>query len=170
MATDLSEFARRFLLDEVATRRELTTPVLVWEAGASAEGTELVFQTRSGGFGSTRPRGGVPLVLPVRKGGAKLNAFAMGVTVGRAEINDVPLDDESVSRFHAWLAEGPQGWKLVDAESMNGTWMGGYKLEANKPALVRDGERLRFGNVEVVFMQPATFFGYLRTTLTLQSR
>lgn len=165
MATALSEFARRFLIDEAALRRELTHPVLLWEAGGAAEADERVLLQTRAGHGAKRPRAGEPLVLPVKKGSSKQNAFAMGITVGRTDSNDIPIDDESVSRFHAWLAEVPQGWKLVDAESKNGTWVGALKLEPNKAEILRDGARIRFGDVEVLFLLPDSLIAWIRNAL-----
>lgn len=165
MPTGLSDFARRFLTNAEVARATLTAPLLVWEAGSASEDEErLLLDTRSG-LSPRRPRAGEPVVFDVKKGSHKANAFAMGVTIGRTETNDIPIEDESVSRFHAWLAESPKGWKLVDAESKNGTWVGAMKLPPNQGEVVQDGARIRLGDVELIFMLPDTFVSYLDSKL-----
>ncbi|MDP3498917.1 MAG: FHA domain-containing protein [Myxococcales bacterium] len=48
------------------------------------------------------------------------NAFALGVTIGRVESNDIIIDDSSISRFHAWLQlDAKKGWMLCDAERVS---------------------------------------------------
>lgn len=166
MGQSLSIFARRFLSDETAARAELDSPLLVWEAPAPDEEEEekLLLMTRAGPV-VRRPLGGEPLVYAVKKGNNKANAFAMGVTVGRTDTNDVAIEDESVSRFHAWFAEGPQGWKLTDAESRNGTWAGALKLEPSKAVVLQSGARVRFGAVEMQFLLPDDFAEYLKALM-----
>ncbi len=104
-------------------------------------------------------------MLEVAKSQNKANAFAMGITIGRTDTNDIPVDDESVSRFHAWLSKSPEGWKLVDAESRNGTWVGALKLAPNKAQIIQSGARLRFGEVEVLFLLPDGFAEYVKKTI-----
>lgn len=166
MGKSLSIFARSFLTDEPAARAELDSPLLVWEAPApdAEEEEKLLLMTRAGPV-ARRPLGGEPLVYAVKKSNNKANAFAMGITVGRTETNDIAIDDESVSRFHAWFAEGPQGWKLTDAESRNGTWVGALKLEPSKPVVLQSGTRIRFGAVDMTFLLPDAFADYLKTIM-----
>lgn len=164
MGTGLSVYARRFLEDEKAVRLEQLGPVLIWEAPVQEiKSQELVWGTNSGGI-IGRPRRGEPLVLPVVKTLIKVNAFAMGITVGRTENNDVTLEDNSVSRFHAYFQHKPHSseWKLVDAESKNGSWAQGVRLIHNKGVTLSPKSLLQFGDVEVLFLMPEAFFDYLR--------
>lgn len=162
MGTGLSIFARSFLTNEAAALAALDAPVLIWEAPqADVEDEKVLLMTRAGPV-AKRPVGGEPLVYPVKKSNNKSNAFAMGITVGRTDTNDVALDDESVSRFHAWLSKTPQGWKLVDAESRNGTWVGALKLEPSKPVILQSGAKVRFGSVDALFLLPDDFARYVK--------
>ena len=161
MSFGLSDYARRFLIDESATRQAHTFPVLIWESASPNEREPMLMQTRTGYF-DRRPRAGDPLIFEVKKGASKTNAFAMGITIGRTENNDVPIDDDSVSRFHAWLEGDGKTWKLTDAESKNGSWMGPLRLQPKKSERVQDGARLRFGDVELQFLLPDSFFEYLK--------
>lgn len=131
-------------------------PALVWE-GAPSMGSEAGdWEMTGAGEAFGRPRGGEPMVFFVEKGASTNNPFAMGVTVGRVENNDVVVDDASVSRFHAWLQldERAGKWSLTDAESKNGTWLDGVQLEAKQRVLLNDGSRLKFGDVQMAFLLP----------------
>lgn len=162
MAVDLNQLARQFLTDPERLRDALTTPLLVWEGPPAEEGDEPVLITLSG-VHSTRPTSGDALVFELKKGNSKGNAFAMGVTLGRTEHNDVVIDDASVSRFHAFFQQDAKtrAWKLVDAESKNGTWMNAQKLEGAKALVVEDGATLRFGDIQLLYFTPDRFLTYL---------
>ena len=138
---------------------ELDCPVLIWNS-APAETSRVLLATAPHQT-AQRPRSGEPVVFELRKGVDARNGFAMGVTVGRTDSNDVWLDDESVSRFHAYFQQvsqrGAQVWQVVDAESMNGTFLNTFKLPEKKPESLRDGDALRFGDVEVKFLLPEGF-------------
>ena len=102
-------------------------------------------------------------VAEIKKGTQKGNAFALGVTIGRTENNDIALSDASISRFHAYLMFDARAgvWKIVDAESRNGTWVNGKRLAENASAVLGDKDRVKLGDVELVFMEPPTFITYL---------
>lgn len=136
-------------------------PALVWEAAPNpAKLTESGhhWEMTNTGLNMTRPRAGEPLIFPVEKVLGTTNAFAMGVTIGRVESNDIVVDDGSVSRFHAWIQrdDRTQQWSLTDAESKNGTWLDGVPLAAKQRVALRDGARLKFGDVEMEFFLPAS--------------
>ncbi|MBS2026359.1 MAG: FHA domain-containing protein [Deltaproteobacteria bacterium] len=144
---------------------DVDCPVLIWSS-APAETSRVLLATAPH-QSAQRPRAGEPVVFELRKGADARNAFAMGVTVGRTDSNDVWLDDESVSRFHAYFQSvtqrGTTVWQVVDAESMNGTFLNTFKLPANKAESLRDGDALRFGDVEVRFLLPEGFRKHLET-------
>jgi hypothetical protein len=166
MSYPLTQFARRFWTDESRVRQEFDCPFLVWEAPAREHNEELWMGTQTGAPVAA-PRVGEPLVFPLRKGTNRANAFGMGVTVGRTDNNDICLTDQSVSRFHAYFQHDAKSglWKLTDAESKNGSFADGKKLEAQKSVAVDNHTRLRFGDVEMVLMMPDTFFDYVREQL-----
>lgn len=45
------------------------------------------------------------------------------VMIGRSPENDVHLDVRGVSRYHALLVLNPDGWRLIDLQSLNGTFI-----------------------------------------------
>jgi phage tail-like protein len=73
------------------------------------------------------------------------------VTIGRASDVDVPLSDGQISRRHAILLCGPEGVRLVDAGSINGTYLGANRLPAQQPIPLTDGVVLRMGSTQVRF-------------------
>ncbi|MCC6190909.1 MAG: FHA domain-containing protein [Anaerolineales bacterium] len=73
------------------------------------------------------------------------------VALGRASDVDVPINDSQVSRRHALLLCGPEGVRLMDAGSANGTFLGGRRLPARQPVPLPDGAVLRIGTTQVRF-------------------
>ena len=83
-----------------------------------------------------------------------INAFGLGITLGRTRNNDIVVNDERISRFHAFfrLAEG--SWLIADAGSKNGTFLYGVKVDPRKA--------LDFGGYRARFFLPAPFLELLR--------
>jgi hypothetical protein len=158
----LSQCQLRALDDEAAFRRTLSSPVLVWTPPEKEPATGLMFATRDLS-GSKRPAAGEPRVFEVARSSSS-GGFALGISVGRAESNDVWLDDQSVSRFHAWFQKGsgPDDWLLCDAESRNGSWIGEQRLAPHRATPLPFGTRIRFGDLELEFYLPDAFVAFLR--------
>jgi pSer/pThr/pTyr-binding forkhead associated (FHA) protein len=79
------------------------------------------------------------------------------VVIGRGETCDMRLPDPSVSHRHATIRQRGSEYILVDEGSTNGTFMGGVKLGAQAPRILRHGDLARVGRVwlEVRFDAPA---------------
>ncbi|HSK73387.1 MAG TPA: FHA domain-containing protein [Pyrinomonadaceae bacterium] len=74
------------------------------------------------------------------------------MSVGRTKENDLSLDDASVSKIHAALILNSERQLLVsDTGSTNGTFVGGERIAYGKAVPVTDGEKVKFGLVEVLF-------------------
>jgi pSer/pThr/pTyr-binding forkhead associated (FHA) protein len=90
--------------------------------------------------------------LVVRSGPLKGTRFPIRVpivNVGRAEYNDIVLNDGSVSTIHAKLQRREGIWMLVDLDSTNGTLVDGLRAEGEVP--LAPGALIRFGEVQTVF-------------------
>lgn len=163
-AKDVASFGVRFLQDEAAFRRTVTHPVLLWESPPATREEPLLFATRPGEQ-ATRPTPGRAVFFNVVK--SAKNAFADEVTLGRTGNNDITIEDNTVSRFHAYFAPDEKSgvWSLVDAKSTAGTWLSGKKLGAKVPQAIEDTTRLRVGEVELQFLEPKSFWAYLRKLL-----
>lgn len=69
------------------------------------------------------------------------------IRIGRANDNDVVLDDASVSRYHAQLVCDTSGCHIVDQGSANGTMLGGVRLTPHASQPVPVGAQLQLGSV-----------------------
>ncbi|HUB74722.1 MAG TPA: DUF3662 and FHA domain-containing protein [Solirubrobacteraceae bacterium] len=72
-----------------------------------------------------------------------------GGTLGRSRECEVVLDDVGISRRHAELRPGPEGWSVLDLGSTNGVRVNGEPLRGARA--LRDGDRLELGSTELVF-------------------
>ena len=74
-------------------------------------------------------------------------------TIGRDPENDVVIDHSSVSRHHARIIRGREGFVIEDLDSFNGTGVGDDTVHGDRGAL-RDGIQLHIGDIPVSFEQP----------------
>ncbi|MEB4208313.1 ATP-binding cassette domain-containing protein [Mycobacterium sp. 94-17] len=68
--------------------------------------------------------------------------------IGRALSNDIVVHDVLASRHHAFVCPTPNGAEIRDANSSNGTFVNGVKVES---ASLSDGDVVTIGNVDLVF-------------------
>lgn len=103
-------------------------------------------------------------MFAVVKDPTKTNAFAMGVTIGRTDNNDITFHDNSVSRFHAYLQHDGRGggWKLFDAESRNGSFVEGTRLSKGVGMAVADGSRIKLGDVTVRLLSARSLAEFIK--------
>ena len=74
------------------------------------------------------------------------------LSVGRTGSNDLILDDVSVSKIHASLVVGEDGnLSVADTGSTNGTFINDERIAYGKAVKLVEGDRVKFGSVEVVF-------------------
>lgn len=112
-----------------------------------------------GAFGSTAPAGGpkatiaevvgpppreaTARIVSVRKDGSDGTSYALAgeqVDVGAREGDIVLRDDPYLSPRHARLRAYPDGWRLVDLDSLNGVY-----VRLRQPAELRDGDTILLG-------------------------
>jgi pSer/pThr/pTyr-binding forkhead associated (FHA) protein len=70
--------------------------------------------------------------------------------VGRQADNDIVLDDRRVSRHHAEVIDRGGRWVIRDRDSTNGTAVNG---KVTKEAVLKPGDRISFGGLEVTWEQ-----------------
>ena len=163
MPEPLTDLALRMVRDRATMRASIVTPMLVWLAPSEPNPDESWEHTDAGAGREVRPRTGNPMVFRVEKRAGTHNAFAMAVTIGRIDSNDVQIDDASVSRFHAYLQRDAKTglWLVTDAESNHGTFLGDMQLKPNVKTPLHDKARLRVGDAELRFFFPQSFLTYL---------
>ena len=123
--------------------------------GAHAEGATASFEVVGESpealgaleFGVTE----VP-VLIVRKGvevGERFYLEAPSITIGRDPESDIFLNDVTVSRAHAVLRVEGECVSIVDAGSLNGTYVND---EVVTEAVLRSGDTVQIGRFQMVFV------------------
>jgi DNA-binding NtrC family response regulator len=80
------------------------------------------------------------------EGGASVALGARPITVGAHHACDLVVDDPQVSRKHAELSAAPDGVRVKDLGSTNGTWWQGSRITE---VVVPSGALLKFGAVTV---------------------
>lgn len=72
------------------------------------------------------------------------------LAVGRTKENALSIDDASVSKVHAaFVLNSENQLMLADTGSTNGTFIGGKRIAYGKAFPVADGDKVKFGTVEV---------------------
>ena len=69
--------------------------------------------------------------------------------VGRANDNQIVLNDPTVSRHHAWIKAEEDSFLIFDVGSANGTFVNDERIE--EPRQLQNGDAVRFGDAEFVF-------------------
>lgn len=90
-------------------------------------------------------------VLLDPKNASRRHDVGANTDIGRAQTNTIMLSDATVSRQHARLRLEEDIFMLYDLGSANGTFVNGARVE--KPVAVKDGDVIRFGDVEFTFKQ-----------------
>jgi len=82
-------------------------------------------------------------------GGRRLLVAPGGGTIGRSRDCDIVLEDAGISRRHAELRPGPDGWTVADLGSTNGVRVNGVQVRGVQ--LLRSGDHVELGSTEAVF-------------------
>ncbi|MCD6553478.1 MAG: FHA domain-containing protein [Anaerolineae bacterium] len=72
--------------------------------------------------------------------------------LGRAQDNEIILDDPKVSRHHAVFNLEAEGWIITDLGSANGTFINDQQIL--EPYRLQNGDRIRVGDVELSYIEP----------------
>ncbi|WP_420451860.1 FhaA domain-containing protein [Ilumatobacter sp.] len=142
LTTELEEAAREYAREEAY---HFIGPVNV--------ALEVDNDLRTGRFGivsqlkqSPSGIGAGSVVLP---SGERISLGEHVSTVGRLPESDVTIEDGNVSREHATISPGPNGYVVADLGSTNGTLVNGVRITgAHRLA---DGDIVSFGSTHVRF-------------------
>lgn len=73
-------------------------------------------------------------------------------SVGRTGVNDLSIEDSSISKMHAALVLNSEKQLMVaDTGSTNGTFINDKRIAYGRAFPVASGDRVKFGNIEVSF-------------------
>ena len=91
--------------------------------------------------------------LVVRAGGGRAGeTFSLEsdrVAVGRSPECEIFLDDVTVSRRHALISRGDDGFMIEDEGSLNGTYVNRRRVENAK---LEDGDEVQIGKYRLTFL------------------
>jgi pSer/pThr/pTyr-binding forkhead associated (FHA) protein len=91
--------------------------------------------------------------LVIRSGGGRTGeTFALDrpqTTIGRSPECDIFLDDVTVSRRHAVVARGDDGFTIEDLGSLNGTFLNRSRIENG---VLENGDELQIGKYRLIFL------------------
>jgi hypothetical protein len=129
------------------------SPVVNTDTPAAGLRADMVRQTAPGRrHGSLQSLlGGTSIVVPFAK--TDRNPFGALITVGRGPTNDIRLTSSGVSKLHAVFRHTPEGWRVRDLRSRNGTHVGMTRLEPQREHPIDPGAVIRFGDVECMFVE-----------------
>ena len=83
--------------------------------------------------------------------GIKGNTFAKGrILVGRTESCEFVIPASAISAVHAILEITPNGAKIYDMNSKNGTYINGKRVVAES---INVGDKVSFGNIHFTFQK-----------------
>jgi pSer/pThr/pTyr-binding forkhead associated (FHA) protein len=80
--------------------------------------------------------------------GKRFSLRAGRQTIGRRDDNDIVIDESSVSSSHAWIMNQNGHYVIMNTLSTNGTFVNDQRVH---DAVLKHGDRIRFGQAEFVF-------------------
>ena len=95
--------------------------------------------------------------LKIKTSDGKLRDYPLdqpNISIGRAQGNDLIVEDNSVSRRHARLIVESGHLMIEDLGSANGTFIGSQRVPPNAPSLVPEKHIVRVGDVEITYIAP----------------
>ena len=98
-------------------------------------------------------------VFPISRGAFEREG---PVTLGRTDMTDISVPDDSVSKRHCLFETKGGGVTVTDTGSTNGTTVDDVELVANQPFALKGGETLSLGNFSLLYHTPDSFVAYLK--------
>jgi hypothetical protein len=80
--------------------------------------------------------------------GKTLDLGMARINIGRRASNEFVLSDKNTSRLHAYIVCREYKHYLIDAESLNGTYLNGKKITEN---ILSDGDKIKVGSTILIY-------------------
>ncbi|MGE0886098.1 MAG: FHA domain-containing protein [Blastocatellales bacterium] len=90
------------------------------------------------------------LMLIAVAGSQQFNLRRFTTRIGRNHDNDIILNNDRVSRYHAEIIREDDVLKVVDIQSRNGVWLNGQRIKTSVE--LKPGDKLRIGRQEFTFV------------------
>jgi hypothetical protein len=71
------------------------------------------------------------------------------VLIGRWSVNTIAIDDQTVSRIHAWITHDGKRYFITDGSSYNGTLINGLPIGRRHP--LKGGDLIELGAISLTF-------------------
>lgn len=146
-------------------------PWLVWEPGSwmPPKVSQATVMVAASARPSDRPSAGDALCYELV--GADDRGRARALCIGRAQENDIVLNDATVSRMHVTLEVHEDGrWSLTPTSSSKATSLQGLALQPGERAWLSPGGRLSLGDVALTFYDAEGFQARLGQERDRQAR
>lgn len=88
------------------------------------------------------------------------------IRLGRSGENDIPIPEYSISKRQCYFDFDPEGIKIIDCGSTNGTFVGDSQITPAEPVLIKDGARITLGRFAFDFRTAAGFHAYVKSLIT----
>ncbi len=85
------------------------------------------------------------------------------VRLGRSGENDIPIPEYSISKNQCYFEFEPEGVKITDCGSTNGTIVGDKPIAPAEPTLIQDGARIALGRFAFEFRTALGFHAYVKS-------
>jgi hypothetical protein len=116
---------------------------------SSEHGETMIYSTSARVRGQVAEAQDRPTRALVVVAGRRLPVPPKGATIGRSRDCDIVLDDAGISRRHAEIRPGTEGWTVADLGSTNGVRVNGRALRGRQP--LHTGDQVELGSTEIVF-------------------
>lgn len=87
------------------------------------------------------------------------------IVLGRSGETDVSIPEYSISKRHCLFEFEPEGIKISDCGSTNGTIVDDERVPAGEQRLVKDGTKISLGRFAFAFRTAAGFHAYLKSLI-----
>ncbi len=97
-------------------------------------------------------------ILPIQKR-EDSNAFGLMITLGRANNNDLVINDSRISKFHAYFRQVGDEWSVSDANSRNGTSVDSVEIAPEASHPIPSGSVITLSkDLDLIFLSPSDLY------------